>query len=150
MATVDSDHVTRNGAALCPPPLTDQAFTAVSTPSPMLHNLTLNGCYRGIDRVRPERLAYNDTVRTLALGCRNQFCNCLGDVVRIGSVGRSEDAHEGLQHLAGDRSNLAVGCARLSITRLLSRRKQVGRVCARLYEHDIEAELGKLITVAIG
>src|SRR5260370_4106807 len=106
-----------------------------------LPNLTLNGCYRGIDRVGPVRLAYNDTVRTLPLGCCNQFCNCLGDVVRIGSVGRSEYVHKGLQHLAGDRSNLAVGCARLRIIRLLSRRKHVGRICARLYQHDIDAEL---------
>ena len=51
------------------------------------------------------------------------------------------DAHKGLQHLAGDRSNLAVGCARLGITRLLSLRKQVGRICARLHQHDIDAKL---------
>src|SRR5580704_17457692 len=101
----------------------------------------LNGCYRGIDGVGPERLAYNDAVRTLPLGCRNQFCNCLGDVVRIGSVGPSEDAAEGLQHFSGDRSNLAVGYARLVIAGLLYRCIQVGRICAWLYQHDIDAEL---------
>ena len=86
----------------------------------------------------PAAPSYSQSPAHVALGCRNQFRNCLGDVVRVGS---SEDAHEGLQHLAGDRSNLAVDAARLGITRLLHRRKPVGRICTRLYQHDIDAEL---------
>ena len=66
----------------------------------------------------PAAPSYSQSPAHVALGCRNQFRNCLGDVVRVGSVGSSEDADEGLQHLAGDRSNLAVGCARLGITGL--------------------------------
>jgi len=89
----------------------------------------------------PAAPSYSQSPAHVALGCRNQFRNCLGDVVRVGSVGSSEDADEGLQHLAGDRSNLAVGCARLGITRPLSRRKQVGRIRARLHQPDIDAEL---------
>jgi len=80
------------------------------------------------------------------LGCRNQFCDCLGDVgagwERWEQRNRSMKVSNILRGSFQSRRRLWPSVRHPASVR----RNQVGRICARLHQHDIDAELLKLIT----
>ena len=112
-------------------------------------DMRLNGCGLLVHGIGAECGADDGARRAATLGLYHEFCDHLGDVVRVWGIGRLERRHQALKHSAGNLADCSVGRCTVGVGRLLNVRIHWGRIGARLDQRDVDAELRDLVTEAV-
>src|SRR5580704_843237 len=110
----------------------------------------LNWGYRVINGVGAKWQTDNNPIRTTASRHRYKLVHGCGDILRIGSVVTLKEIAKRLEDLPRNVSDLPVFLCKSCVCWLLRGGVHVRGMCTWLDKHDVHAQLGKLVAIAVG